>query len=124
MDTTKFVKRDPELAALTLTVSTRGDTLVVVADVLDAGRPPVQMRSTYLSAQAARGQPDDSLAPASVRGWIGDTLVLRSVERRPQRTLNIEERWTFDASGSTLSRSEIVVDGIRWSRQTLVFSRR
>jgi hypothetical protein len=122
MDTTKFVKRDAALAGLTLTVSNHGDTLLVVTDVVDAGRPPVQMRSTYLS-QTSGGQPADALARATVRGWVGDTLVLRRVEARPDRTLNVEERWTLDASGRTLSRAQTVVDGIRWSRQTLVFTR-
>lgn len=123
MDTTKFAKHDAELAGLTLTVSNLGDTLLVVTDVVDAGRPPVQMRSSYPPVQAASGQRADAPARTSIRGWIGDTLVLRSVEQRPDRTLNIEERWTLDASGRTLSRSQIVVDGIRWSRQTLIFTR-
>jgi hypothetical protein len=122
MDTTKFAKRDPELADLKLTVSKHGDTLLVVTDVLDVGRPPVQMRTTYLGRQATVGQPPDTLR-TSIQGWIGDTLVLRRVEQRPERTLNIEERWTLDGTGRTLSRSQTVVDGIRWSRQTLVFTR-
>ena len=126
MDTTKFDKHDAELAGLTLTVSNHGDTLLVVTDVVDAGRPPVQMRSTYLPnlpRPAAGGSPADTLARMSVRGWVGDTLVLRRVEKRPDRTLEIEERWTLDASGRTLSRSQTAVDGIRWSRQTLLFTR-
>ena len=123
MDTTKFAKHDAALAGLRLTVSNRGDTLLIVTDVVDTGRPPVQMRSIYLSKQAPGGQPADTLVRASVRGWVGDTLVLRRVEQRPERTLNIEERWTLDASGRTLSRAQTVVDGIRWSRQTLLFTR-
>ena len=123
MDTTKFAKRDAELAGLTLTVSNHGDTLLVVTDVVDAGRPPLQMRSTYPSMRAPGGQSADTLARTAVRGWVGDTLVLRRVETRPDRTLQIEERWTLDASGRTLSRAQTVVDGIRWSRQTLVFTR-
>jgi len=123
MDTTKFAKHDAQLVGLTLNVLTRGDTLIVATDVVDAGRPPVQMRSTYLPNQAPGTQPADTLARMSVRGWVGDTLVLRRVERRPDRTLEIEERWTLDASGRTLSRSQTAVDGIRWSRQTLVFTR-
>jgi hypothetical protein len=123
MDTTKFTKHDAELAVLTLTVSNRGDTLLIVTDVVDAGRPPVQMRSIYPPRQATAGQPADAPMPESVRGWIGDTLVLRRVEKRPDRTLNIEERWTLDASGRTLSRSQTTVDGIHWSRQTLLFTR-
>jgi hypothetical protein len=110
------------VADLKLTVSKHGDTLLVVTDVVDVGRPPVQMRATYLGRQATGGQPADTLR-AIVQGWIGDTLVLRRVEQRPERTLNIEERWTFDGTGRTLSRSQTVVDGIRWSRQTLVFTR-
>jgi hypothetical protein len=123
MDTTKFDKHDADLAGLTLTVSNRANTLLVVTDVVDAGRPPVQMRSTYLSIKAAGAPPGDMLVSASVRGWVGDTLVLRRVEHRPDRTLNIEERWTLDADGRTLSRAQTVVDGIRWSRQTLLFTR-
>jgi hypothetical protein len=123
MDTTKFDKRDAALSGLTLTVSNRGDTLLVVTDVVDTGRPPVQMRAIYVSKQAPGGQPADTLVRASVRGWLGDTLVLRRVEQRPDRTLNIEERWTLDKSGRTLARSQTVVDGIRWSRQTLLFTR-
>ena len=123
MDTTKFAKHDAELAGLSLTVSNHGDTLLVVTDVIDAGRAPIQMRSTYPSRQASGGQPADTLVPASVKGWIGDTLVLRRVEKRPDRTLEIEERWTLDQSGRTLSRSQTAVDGIHWSRQTLVFTR-
>jgi len=123
MDTTKFAKHDAALAGLTLTVSDHGDTLLVVTDVVDAGRPPVQMRSTYPPRPAPGNQPADAPARMSVRGWIGDTLVLRRVEQRPDRTLQIEERWTLDASGRTLSRSQTAVDGIRWSRQTLMFTR-
>ena len=123
MDTTKFAKHDAELAGLTLTVSNHGDTLLIVTDVVDAGRPPVQMRSIYPPRQAPGGRAADTPAPASIRGWVGDTLVLRRVEQRPDRTLNIEERWTLDQSGRTLSRSQTAVDGIRWSRQTLVFTR-
>jgi len=122
MDTTKFDKHDPALAGLTLTVSNHGDSLLVVMDVIDAGRPPVQMRSTYLWRQTG-GQLADTSLRAIVRGWEGDTLVLRKVEQRPDRTLNIEERWALDGSGRTLSRSQTVVDGIRWSRQTLLFTR-
>lgn len=123
MDTTKFAKHDRDLAGLTLTVSNHGDTLMVVTDVLDVGRPPTQMRASYLSTSVNGGHTAGSTLPSSIQGWIGDTLVLRSVEQRPERTLNIEERWTLDASGRTLSRSQTVVDGIRWSRQTLVFTR-
>jgi len=123
MDTTKFDKHDAELAGLTLTVSNHGDTLLVVTDVFDTGRPSVQMRSMYLPKPAGGGQPAETLVRASIRGWVGDTLVLRRVETRPERTLNIEERWTLDATGRTLSRAQTVVDGIRWSRQTLVFTR-
>lgn len=123
MDTTKFAKHDAALAGLSLTVSNRGDTLLVVTDVLDTGRPPVQMRSTYLRPQAAGAQSANASAGESIQGWIGDTLVLRRVEKRPERTLNIEERWTINDSGRTLSRLQTVVDGIRWSRQTLVFTR-
>jgi hypothetical protein len=123
MDTTKFDKRDAALAGLALTVSNHGDTLLVITDVLDAGRPPMQMRASYLSTPVNGGGAADTLGRSSVRGWVGDTLVLRRVEQRPERTLNIEERWTLDPSGRTLSRSQTVVDGIRWSRQTLVFTR-
>ena len=123
MDTTKFDKHDAALAGLTLTVSSHGDTLLVVTDVVDTGRAPVQMRATYLSRQASDGQRADTLVRASIQGWAGDTLVLRRVEKRPERTLNIEERWTLDPSARTLSRAQTVVDGIRWSRQTLVFTR-
>ena len=123
MDTTKFEKHDAELAILTLTVSNHGDTLLVVTDVVDAGRPPRFRcgRSTRRDRRpwSARGHADAD----SVQGWTGDTLVLRRVEKRPERTLNIEERWTLDASGRTLSRAQTVVDGIRWSRQTLLFTR-
>jgi hypothetical protein len=55
--------------------------------------------------------------------WEGDTLVLRNVEQRPGRTLQIEERWSLDASGRILSRYQSVVDGKHLSRQILVFTR-
>ena len=93
------------LTGLTLTVSNHGDTILVITDVLDAGRQSIQMRSSYLSKPVNGGQATDTLVRSSVRGWLGDTLVLRRVEQRPERTLNIEERWTLDASGHTLSRS-------------------
>ena len=124
MDTTKFAKRDDELAALTLTVSFRGDTLGVVTDVLDTGQPPTQMRQSYLpQAMLAVSQAGaESNAPGSFR-WDADTLVIQAVQHRPDRTLQIEERWMFDADGRTLRRFQSVIDGTRHSRQTLVFTR-
>jgi len=123
MDTTKFDKNDRELSALTLTVSNHGDTLVVVTNVLDTGRPPVKMSARYLPKIVDYDQAADPLVRSSVQRWFGDTLVLRRVEQRPDRTLNIEERWTLDPSGRMLSRSQTVVDAIHWSRQTLLFVR-
>jgi hypothetical protein len=124
MDTTKFNKRDAELSALTLTVSHRGDTLVIVTDVVDAKRPPMQMRSRYLPERVlgSAALADTALAESPL-SWAGDTLVLRRVEQRPDRKLEIEERWAFDASDHTLYRQQTVVDGRRVSKQTLVFTR-
>jgi hypothetical protein len=124
MDTTKFDKHDAALAALTLNVSRRGDTLVIVTDVLDTNRPPVQMRSQYLPEQSlSRVEPADPSLRANPLSWEGDTLVLRRVEQRGPRTLKIEERWVLDATGQTLSRLQAVADGERVRRQTLVFTR-
>jgi len=44
-------------------------------------------------------------------------------DKRHDVAHTIEERWTLDSSRRTLSRSQTAVDGIRWSRQTLVFTR-
>jgi hypothetical protein len=123
MDTTKFAKRDAELSALTLTVSKKADTLLVVTDVVDTGRPPMQMRARYLPLLVTKDEKSATPLHSSVSSWAGDTLVLRSVEERPQRTLKIEERWMLDESGLTLSRLQTVYDGTRRSQQTLIFTR-
>ena len=120
MDTTKFTKRDAELAALTLNVAHRSDTLVIVTDVLDVGSSPFRMTARYLPEERVGGA---AAQQASRLSWHGDTLVLNTVETRPDRTLRIEERWVIDAAGKTLSRLQTVVDGARVSRQTLVFTR-
>jgi len=126
MDTTKFQKHDAALASLTLTVRRLGDTLLIVTNGVDIGQPPFQMTARYLPEGSI---PDGSAADSSKRpstlSWVGDTLVLRSIESRPGRTLKIEERWAVDRSGHTLTRSQHVVDETigRVSRQTLVFSR-
>ena len=126
MDTTKFEKRDALLAALTLTVSQQGDTLSIVTDVVDTGRAPIQMRSWYVPTAVATGSSSSTNPHATVGSldWEGDTLVLRRTERRPDRTLEIEERWTLDPSGQMLSRYQRVRDGTRLSRQTLMFTRK
>ena len=126
MDTTKFEKHDRVLTGLVLRVSHLGDTLLVVTDVEDNGRAAGQMTARYVPGSLlGEGAAPDTVRHVNVQSWEGDTLVLRSVEQRPERTLRIEERWMFDASGSTLSRSQHVVDETlkRVSRQTLVFTR-
>jgi hypothetical protein len=123
MDTTKFVKRDAELAGLTLNVAHYGDTLVIVTDVNDVGRPPFAFTARYLPEQLIAAAAADNAPHVNRLGWEGDTLVLRSVENRPPRRLDIEERWAIDESGRTLSRLQTVVDGKLRSRQTLVFTR-
>ena len=125
MDTTKFVKRDAELTALTLSVRRLGDTLVIVTDGVDVGRPPFQMTARYIPEVSARKSVPDGSKRPSVLAWAGDTLVLRTVEARPERTLNVEERWAIDASGRVLTRLQRVVDETigRVSQQTLVFTR-
>ena len=123
MDTTKFEKHDAALAGLSLTVSRSGDTLVVVTDVQDAGRAPFQMQARYLPSTLVAVAAVDSAHRVSPFTWDGDTLVLHTIERRPQRTLDITERWAIDASGRTLSRLQTVLDGPRVSRQTLVFTK-
>ena len=124
MDTTKFHKHDAALSSLTLTVSRRGDTLLIVTDALDTSGPPMQMRARYLPEQYLGAiEPADAALRASPLSWAGDTLVLHHVEQRPDRTLKIDERWTLDASGHTLSRLQTVADGPHLSRQTLVFTR-
>jgi len=82
------------------------------------------MRSRYVpEAVLAATEPSDTSSRPSPLSWSGDTLVLRRIEHRPDRTLNTEERWTLDESGRTLSRFQRVVDGPRRSQQTLVFTR-
>jgi hypothetical protein len=123
MDTTKFVKRDRELAGLVLHVSHRGDTLLVVTNVQDAGRAPLTMTARYLPQTLLGPRAAGDTTRISAEAWAGDTLVLRATEARPDRTLEIEERWSIDASGRTLSRFQHVIDGKRVSQQTLVFTR-
>lgn len=126
MDTTKFEKHDRALAGLVLRVSHLGDTLLIITDVQDTDRPAATMMARYLPA-ALLGQAaaPDTARHIDLESWEGDTLVLRSVHQTPDRTLQIEERWVFDASGSTLSRLQHVLDEKlqRVSQQTLVFTR-
>ena len=126
MDTTKFEKHDRALAGLVLRVSHLGDTLLVITDVQDTGRPAVQMKARYIPVGlVGRDAASDTARHINLASWEGDTLVLRSVDQRPDRTLQIEERWMFDANGTTLSRLQHVLDEKleRVSQQTLVFTR-
>ena len=105
-------------------MSQQGDTLSIVTDVVDTGRAPIQMRAFYLPTAVTPSEaPSDSRVTAGAFGWQGDTLVLRRTERRPGRTLEIEERWMLDRSGHTFSRFQRVRDAARLSQQTLVFTR-
>jgi hypothetical protein len=110
MDTTKFVKSDKELVALTLDVTRAADTLIVATRGTDVGQPPFTFVTRY--------------DPSSMT-WQGDTLVLHTTRKLPQRTLDIEERWSVDGTGRMLSRTQNVRDITidRLSRQTLLFVR-
>ena len=124
MDTTKFEKRDALLSALKLTVSQRGDTLGIVTDVVDTGSAPIQMRASYLPATTPGiSTASDPRATTGSFDWQGDTFVLRRTEHRPERTLEIEERWALAGNGKTLARFQRVRDGARLSQQTLLFTR-
>lgn len=120
MDTTKFQKNDAQLAALTLKASLRGDTLSVETEGVDVGHPSFTFTTRYLPSRTTGS---DTAAHFGRYTWVGDTLLIQNVEVRPQRTLEIEERWTFDASRATLYRYQRVRDGTRLSQQTLVFTR-
>lgn len=123
MDTTKFDKHDPQLVALTLTASRHGDTLLVVTDGRDVTGPPFTMTNRFLADDVPSAQALDSVSHLGRLTWAGDTMVVHVVEKRPQRTLDIEERWLVLKDGQTLSRFQSVRDGQRLSRQTLVFTR-
>ena len=123
MDTTKFAKHDASLAALSLNVMYAGDTLVIVTNVLDIGRPATSFTSRYVPERLASVSHVANATRPDYLRWQGDTLVLRSVHVLPARTLEIEERWNIDPTGTTLSRFQHVVDGKRVSQQTLVFTR-
>ena len=127
MDTTKFAKRDALLAALTLTVVQRSDSISIITDVADTGRAPMQMRARYVptpsAVTSATSSSRDPRVSVGSFDWRGDTLVLHLIEHRPDRTLEIEERWTLDSTGQTLSRYQRVLDGKRRSQQTLLFTR-
>ena len=124
MDTSKFVKHDRQLVALTLTVSHHGDTLVVLTEGRDITGPQFSMTSRYLSdTSSSATEPALTAARVGFLTWAADTMVLHAVQRRPDRTLRIEERWWLQSDGLTLSRFQVVRDGPRSSRQTLVFTR-
>jgi hypothetical protein len=122
MDTTKFDKHDPQLVALTLNVSQHGDTLLVVTNGRDVTGPPFTMTNQFVPENSSAATPD-SIPHVGRVAWAGDTMVVHIVEKRPQRTLQIEERWVLQSDGQPLSRLQAVRDGVRLSRQTLLFSR-
>jgi hypothetical protein len=123
MDTTKFAKHDRELVSLTLNVAQHGDTLLIVTDGRDVTGPPFTMTNRYIAEGAPSAQAMDSVSHLGRVTWAGDTMVVRLIEKRPQRTLDIEEHWLMLSDGQTLSRFQSVRDGARLSRQTLIFSR-
>jgi hypothetical protein len=123
MDTTKFDKHDPELVALTLNVSQHGDTLLIVTNGKDVAGPPFTMTNQFVPESSSGAASVDTVPHLGRVAWAGDTMVVHIVERRPQRTLEIEERWVMQNDGQTLSRFQSVRDGQRLSRQTLLFSR-
>jgi hypothetical protein len=125
LDTTKFVMHDRQLVELTLNVSHQRDTLVVTLNGRDVTGPPFTSTVQYVPETTATAAGSTENAPSQVGRitWAADTMVLRIVQARPGRTLQIEERWNLRPDGATLSRFQSTRDGQRLSQQTLVFTR-
>jgi hypothetical protein len=131
MDTTRFEKLDPVLAALTLTIQQGPDTLGVKMDVGDRLGPSEPLkRSTTLTRYLLNGEPlqnrmGNGTMASSTLSWDHETLVMRASGPGPDgQQLEITTRWTMEAHGARLVQQQRMQHGQRVANQTLLLSRR
>lgn len=131
MDTTKFEKDDPVLAALTLTVTQGPDALGVKTEVGDRRGPGAPIaRTTTLARYLLDGQAVENRMPGgnraiSVLSWDHETLVFRTSGPAPDgQTIDLTTRWTLEARGTRLVQQQRMQHGERVANQTLFLFKR
>ena len=131
MDTTKFEKADPVLAALTIAVSQGPDTLGVKTEVGDRRGPGAPItRTTTLASYLLDGQAVENRMPSgkgaiSVLSWDHETLVFRTSGPGPDgQTIDLTTRWTLEAGGARLVQQQRMQHGERVANQTLFLFKR
>jgi hypothetical protein len=122
LDTARSI-RDGSLPGLTLTVVRSGDTLSVRSEGVNAGGSfSTRMRYGFDGKPLANTLSGVTLA--STLSWDGATMIVTSSGDANGNKIVIDDRWSLDADGQTLTRhSSFSVNGQRRS-ETLVFTKR
>jgi hypothetical protein len=115
--------RDGSLPALTLTVARSGDTLSVLSEGVNAaGSFSTRARYSFDGKPLTNALGGGTLS--TTVSWDGATMIVTSSGDASGRQIVIEDRWSLDANGRTLTRhSSLSVNGQRRS-ETLVFTKR
>ena len=122
LDTARSI-RDGSLPGLTLTVIRSGDTLSVQSDGVNA-RGSFSTRMRYGFDGKALANTISGATLASTLSWDGATMIMTSSGDANGNKIVIDDRWSLDAGGQTLTRhSSFSVNG-QGRSETLVFTKR
>ena len=115
--------RDGSLPALTLTVARSGDTLSVLSEGVTAGTS-FSTRTRYSVDGKPVANTLSGVTLSSTVRWDGATMIVTSSGDANGNQIVIEDRWSLDATGQTLTRrSSLSVNG-QGRSETLVFTKR
>ena len=115
--------RDGVLNSLVLTVARSGDTLSVLSEGTNAGGG-FSTRAWYSLDGKPRTNSLGGVTLSSTVQWDGPVMVMTSTGDARGNSVTIDDRWSLDASGQSLTRrSSLTVNGQTRS-ESLVFGRR
>jgi hypothetical protein len=115
--------RDGVLNSLTLTVARSGDTLSVTSEGINAGGG-FSTHAWYSLDGKPRTNSLGGVTLSSTVHWDGPVMVVSSTGDARGNSVTIDDRWSLDAAGQSLTRrSSFAVNGQTRS-ETLVFGRR
>jgi len=115
--------RDGVLNSLTLTIARSGDTLSVLSEGINAGGGFSTRASYGLDGKPRTNSLGGLTLSSSVR-WDGLVMVVTSTGDARGKVVTIDDRWSLDAAGQSLTRrSSFAVNG-QSRTETLVFDRR
>ena len=115
--------RDGVLNSLTLTVARSGDSLSVSSEGINAAGG-FSTRAWYGLDGKPRTNSVGGMTLSSTVRWDGPVMVVTSSGDARGNSVTIDDRWSLDAAGQSLTRrSSLTVNGQARS-ETLVFGRR